>query len=348
MVTIIDVAKKANVSKSTVSQYLNKRYKYMSLETKARINEAIEELNYIPNHVGRSLRQKKTAMIGVIVANILHNFSTQFTRGIEDICNEHGIQVILCNADDNPIKERHYIEMLKARQVDGLFVFPTGDNHDLYEEMLKANFPLVFIDRFVDELDIDAVLIDNFKATSLAVEHFKSNVFKNMGILTTTLVNQVTTRIERIEGFKKALSHHNLPFHQEWINGVEILSMQRLLECMFSKQKKPEAILAGNDLTLTEILKFAKNKGYKIPQDFALIAIDHITYASHYDPTITTIVQPVDYLTQEAFKLMNRKMKCKSNENLKPKEIIRVPPELLVRQSSLNTKQSKESGEDGI
>src|SRR5699024_3994267 len=210
MVTIIDVAKKANVSKSTVSQYLNKRYKYMSLETKARINEAIEELNYIPNHVGRSLRQKKTAMIGVIVANILHNFSTQFTRGIEDICNEHGIQVILCNADDNPIKERHYIEMLKARQVDGLFVFPTGDNHDLYEEMLKANFPLVFIDRSVDELDIDAVLIDNFKATSLAVEHFKSNVFKNMGILTTTLVNQVTTRIERIEGFKKVLSHHNL------------------------------------------------------------------------------------------------------------------------------------------
>lgn len=338
MVTIKEVADLANVSKSTVSQYLNKRYKYMSLETKARIKEAIEELNYVPNYVGRSLRQKKTAMIGVIVANILHNFSTQFTRGIENICNEHDIHVIICNADDNPDKERHYIEMLKARQVDGLFLFPTGGNHDLYEEMLKANFPLVFIDRFVEELDIDAVLIDNFKATSQAVTHFKANGFENIGMLTTTLVNQVTPRIERVEGFKKALLRNDLAIHQDWINGVEIANMQDSLESMFSKPKKPQAILAGNDLTLAEVLKFSKNKGYQIPRDFSLIAIDHITYADFYDPTITTIVQPIELLTQEAFNLMNKKMDYESHKGLKSREIIRVEPELIIRQSSLKMK----------
>src|SRR5690606_8643057 len=101
-VTIIDVAKRAGVSKSTVSQYLNGRYEYMGADTRERIKQAVEELGYRPNTIARSLKKKKTKTIGVILANILYSFSTKVIRAIEDVCNREGYQVIICNADDNP------------------------------------------------------------------------------------------------------------------------------------------------------------------------------------------------------------------------------------------------------
>src|SRR5690554_6439026 len=130
-ITIADVAKHAGVSKSTVSQFLNKRYDYMGEDTKKRIEDSIKQLHYRPNILARSLKQKSTTTIGIIVANILHNFSTQVMRAIEDVCHKYDFHVIVCNADDNPDKEKNYIEMLQAKQVDGIILFPTGDNEEL-------------------------------------------------------------------------------------------------------------------------------------------------------------------------------------------------------------------------
>ncbi|MEH7078951.1 LacI family DNA-binding transcriptional regulator, partial [Bacillus velezensis] len=113
-ITISDVAKYANVSKSTVSQFLNQRYDYMSEKTKQKIEAAIQELNYQPNFVARSLKQKSTFTVGVVVANILHTFSTQVIRAVEDYFHEQGFHIIVCNADDEPEKEKKYIEMLRA------------------------------------------------------------------------------------------------------------------------------------------------------------------------------------------------------------------------------------------
>lgn len=127
-ITISDVAKYANVSKSTVSQFLNQRYDYMSEKTKQKIEAAIQELNYQPNFVARSLKQKSTFTVGVVVANILHTFSTQVIRAVEDYFHEQGFHIIVCNADDEPEKEKKYIEMLRAKQVDGIIIFPTGEN----------------------------------------------------------------------------------------------------------------------------------------------------------------------------------------------------------------------------
>src|SRR5690625_1459685 len=125
-ITIADVAKHAGVSKSTVSQYLNKRYNYMGEKTKLRIEQAVAELGYSPNIVARSLKQKSTTTIGVIVANILHVFSTQVIRAIEDFCNDMNFHVIVCNADDDPVKEKRYIDMILAMQVDGFFFLCIG------------------------------------------------------------------------------------------------------------------------------------------------------------------------------------------------------------------------------
>jgi LacI family kdg operon repressor len=331
MTTIVDVAKLAGVSKSTVSQYLNNRYHYMSADTKKRVEHAIAELNYRPNIVARSLKQKKTSMIGIIVANILHSFSTNFTRAVEDICHEHDIHVIICNADDDPEKERRYIETLRDKQVDGLIVFPTGGNIELYESMVKENFPIVFVDRYIKNIKIDTILLDNDNAAALAVQLFKENGYKRMGILTNTLVHHVTPRIERVEGFKKALQENQLPIKEEWIQGIEISGMQDYLENMFSKNEKPQALLAGNDLTLMEILKFVNRKRLRVPQDLALIVIDHVSFASFFEPGITTIIQPTVEMAQEAAKLLLKKIN--QNDESETQNLIRFKPELIKRQS---------------
>lgn len=179
-ITITDVANHAKVSKSTVSQYLNKRYEYMSEKTRKKIEETIEELNYQPNIIARSLKQKSTFTVGVVVANILHTFSTQVIRAIENYFYEQGFHIIVCNADDNPEKEKNYIEMLRAKQVDGIIIFPTGDNLDLYQRMKSDQFPIVFMDRTIEELNIATVMLDNHLASKLAVIGSLKRVLKTL------------------------------------------------------------------------------------------------------------------------------------------------------------------------
>src|SRR5699024_6378556 len=119
-VTISDVAQHAGVSKSTVSQYLIRRHDYMGKNTKEKIERAIKELEYSTNMVARSLKQNASTTTGVIAANILHVFSTQVIRALEDCCHDEGFHVVVCNADDNRNKDKIYIDMVRATQVDGI------------------------------------------------------------------------------------------------------------------------------------------------------------------------------------------------------------------------------------
>jgi LacI family transcriptional regulator, kdg operon repressor len=329
-VTITDVAKHAGVSKSTVSQYLNKRFDYMAEKTKEKIELAIEELGYHPNFIARSLKQKSTTTIGVITANILHVFSTQIIRAIEDFCNQLDFHVIVCNADDDPEKERKYIEMLRAKQVDGIIIFPTGSNVQSYEQMIKEEFPIVFIDRFVPGIKASAVLLDNMKAATLAVNEFARKGYDKIGIIMPEKAELVTPRLERINGFKKALNANGLHIYPEYIKSLEVKNMYNALEEMLGLQEPPNAIIAGNDLTLYEVLKYIKEKDMQIPEDLAVIAIDDVPFANIYYPAITSIAQPAFEMGTKAANLLFEKIK---NQIAPSEEVYRFEPKLIVRSS---------------
>lgn len=330
-VTMADVAAHASVSKSTVSQYLNERYDYMGEATKAKIKQAIEELGYQPNFVARSLKQKSTKTIGVIVANILHTFSTEVSRAIEDVCNEEGFHTIVCNADDNPDKEKKYIEMLRAKQVDGLIVFPTGNNRDLYRKMVEESYPIILLDRWFADIEIPAVMLENELASRLAVEHFVERGYGKIGLITTSILEHITPRQERVDGFEKGMAEHNLPIQGHFVQSVSKEKIQDALDEMLSYEDRPEAIIAGNDLVLTEVLKYAKQQQLSIPEDLALIGIDDVPYASFYTPAITTVAQPtfkMGKMSAELLlkKILNQQVDTSTNE-------IRFQPTLMVRDS---------------
>lgn len=328
-VTISDVAKHAGVSKSTVSQFLNGRYEYMSEETKKRIEEAIKELDYQPNILARSLKQKTTSTIGVIVANILHEFSTQIIRSIEDYCNMYNFNVIVCNADDDPTKEKKYIETLRAKQVDGLIIFPTGDNKKLYEKMEEERYPVVFVDRIVEGLQVPSILLNNEQAAELAVEHFLEKGYERLGIITSSLIKNITPRIERVHGFKQALQKRGLPVHDSFIKGMEVQEIQKGLHAMLQMDAPVQAVLAGNDRALKEILKYVNSHSIKIPEELAIIGIDDVSFAEFYAPKLTTIAQPTFEMGKEAARILLDMIKGKTTKT----GIIRFEPKLLVRDS---------------
>ncbi|KAB2330999.1 LacI family DNA-binding transcriptional regulator [Bacillus mesophilum] len=330
-VTIADVAKHAGVSKSTVSQYLNQRFDYMREETKIRIEETINELGYKPNILARSLKQKSTTTIGVIVANILHVFSTQVIRAIEDVCNEKDFHVIICNADDQPEKEKKYIDMLRAKQVDGLILFPTGKNVEQYQELISENYPVVFIDRLINGLQTDTVLLDNEKASFLAVDSFVKHGYSKIAVLSPPIEPDVTPRVERLSGYKKALEHHQLSIREEFIVSGKTTDMQSLIHHLFQLSDPPKAILATNDRSLMELLSYVKKNKLSIPKDIGLIGIDDVSFADIYNPGLTTVAQPAFEMGEKAAELLFKRIQEKEEPN--QAEIYRFEPTLIQRES---------------
>lgn len=321
-VTMADVAREAGVSKSTVSQYLNKRYEYMGEKTKQKIEQAIETLGYQPNFLARSLKQKRTSLIGIIVANITHYFSTEVSRAIEDFFHQYDLQTIVCNADDDPEKEKKYIEMLRAKQVDGLIIFPTGKNNELYESMVKQGYPVVFVDRKVENLDVFSVITDNTESTYKAIQHFIENGHRNIAFAVQPLT--VSTRIERLEGYKKALTEAGLEVNPDYIIQASIPEMKKKLEQLFSLEIKPTALFAANDRVFIALGEFLKEKGMKFGKDLDVVVFDNIPFSQMLETTLSFIIQPAAKMGTKAAELLYEQIRKESHEP----EVFVFPSEL--------------------
>jgi LacI family transcriptional regulator, kdg operon repressor len=330
-ITMQDVAIKAGVSKSTVSQFINNRYEYMAEETKNRIEEAIRELGYIPNYIAKSLKQKKTSTIGVIVANILHAFSTEIIRAIEDVCECNEVQIFVCNADDDPEKERSYIEMLRAKQVDGLIIFPTSGNVNLYNLLKKSQFPIVFIDRKMEPAIYPTYMLDNEKAAQKAVNELINSGKSKIGLVGTSLERSITPRVERVEGFKKTLEENGIPINEKWIITAERHEITDCLERVWEDKDLPDAFFAVNDLSLIELLKFLKKKNLAIPQNVSVTAVDDSPFMEVLTPPITVVKQPTFEMGKAAAeKILELTALGKLEEEY---EVTRYMPELVRRDS---------------
>ncbi|MBC1435580.1 LacI family transcriptional regulator [Listeria rocourtiae] len=330
-ITIEDVAKKAGISKSTVSQYLNKRYEYMSQGTREKIEQIIHELNFHPNESARNLKNKKTTLVGIVVANIRHAFSTEMIRIIENALEEQDIYVIICNSDDNPEKEEHHIRALLSRKVDALIIFPTETNATIYQQVVEEEITVVFIDRIVEGLCVDTILLDNHTAASLAVSKLVTGGHRKIAMFTLPTKSAISPRIERIEGYKASLNACGIPFKTDFLYSGELHTLQTGLTKMFQLKEKPNALIAGNDLVLREILHFLKVQKLTIPTDVAVIGIDDVSYADIYQPSLTTIAQPTEKMGLKVAEIILNRLESKKK---KEAGVYRFVPELKQRDSS--------------
>ena len=287
-VTINDVAHEANVSKSTVSHYLNGHFTKMGPETRERIARAVGKLDYSPNHIAKSLKNKRTMTIGVIVANILHNFSTRVIRSIEDYAHVHGYHVIVCNTDNSSDKEADYIRMLMAKQVDGLVVIPTAKNEALFTELAEKHYPIVFIDRYIEDVPIQSHMLDNRVSVKMAFHHLSEKGHREIGFLSEP-VEAIVARQERYDAYLEFCGSYGVrPISIQ----VEKEGMVPELEQSAAQGSLPACLIVANDLALLELLKVAKQRDIQIPRELSIISIDDIEFADFFNPGITVIAQP--------------------------------------------------------
>jgi DNA-binding LacI/PurR family transcriptional regulator len=334
-VRMIDVARKAGVSKSTVSQYLNGRYDYMSVETKDRIKQAVEEMGFVPNALARSLKMKQTYTIATIVSNILNPFSTATTRGAEDCCNKNGFELILCNADDRPSKEKEYIETLVAKQVDGLIVSTTERNNDLLFAVNKRT-PITILGRSVPDINCDTVRVDSYSGIKLAIEHLVSLGHSRLAMF--ALPHQevnISPRRERVQAFRALTGEFGLPLKPEWVVEVSKKDEEALVEAVrdvLGRPEPPTAFIGANDLISIALFKALKKRlNLRIPEDVALLSFDDWEWANLLDPPITVVAQPAYEMGYMAAELVLKRIREKSGE-YKP-EFMVYQPELIARQS---------------
>ena len=292
-ITIKDVAERAGVSISTVSQYLNGRYSYMGEETKKRIGRAVTDLGYRPNFMARNLKNRSTKTIGIIVSNILHHFAVSMTRRIEDYCDDDGYNLIICNADDDSEKEEKYINNLLEKQVDGLIIMPTTGNDALYKKLSNQNFPVVFIDRFMEGVDIPSFKLDNHHAVTLAYDYLTEQKVEQYCYIGASDAMDLTPRVERLEQFKKLAPGGR-------IITDENDELYNRIEAEFTGNQS-NGVLLANDFALMAFLKYANHRGLDLNGENRIIAVDDLPLAGVYRPGIPTIAQPIEEIAQNAY-----------------------------------------------
>jgi len=330
-VTIKDVAKKANVSITTVSRVINKIEGYTNEETKKRILKVIEELDYKPNALARSLVTKRTKTIGLILPDISNPFFPSIAKSVEDLVNELGYNLILCNSYDDTEKEANYINVLKEKCVDGILLSSkqTKDKYDIY----KDDIPMVFIDR-KPEVEVKyGVFVDNYNGAYNATKHLIDLGHRSIACITGP--KNINTTIERLRGYKDALIDNHIECDETIIksNDYAIEGGYEAAKDLI-KNHNITAIFTHDDLMACGVYKAAKELSYKIPDDISVVGFDDITLVEFLDPPLTTIKQPTEDIGKVSVEIL---MDLIENNKIQGK-IISLDTELIVRESTKNIK----------
>ncbi|MFD3446578.1 LacI family DNA-binding transcriptional regulator [Microbacteriaceae bacterium 4G12] len=300
MSTIKDVAKLAGVSVATVSRVLNKNG-YVHEDTLKKVEKAIELLNYKPSTVARSLYKKSSRLIGLVVPDILNPFFPEVARAVEDIAQEEGYTVVLCNSDESLEKEKAYIDVLLRNNVDGFIVATNPQNSVNY---MNLDVPVVAIDRiFTDR--ISTVYADNYKGSKQATELLLQKGCQCLAHVRGP--RDVSTANERYEGFLDVVAKKNIPYvvvESEFdLETSEQVAIQLLKE-----HPQIDGIVAGNDLIAVAAVKAALQQGIQIPEGLQIIGFDGISMTEMMYPSITTVAQPIYEMGKIATQLLLRKI----------------------------------------
>ncbi|MFV2047601.1 LacI family DNA-binding transcriptional regulator [Metabacillus sp. YM-086] len=332
-VTISDVAKKAGVSKSTVSRIINGNHEQNTEETIQRVLKVIEELDYKPNALARSLKSTKTNVIGIILSNLQNQFWSNALEGVEDTCRSLGYNLMICNSNDEGQLEEDHIRSFQMRQLDGLIINPTLKNKQLYQKLMEDGFPFVSINRKIYNLDVHVVTVNNINGANVAIQHLIDLGKKKIAIFLYPPA-EISPRLERLEGYKRTLLNNGIEINQSLIQivGEEKGEVEEAVKGLIHSKHIPDAIFSTNNMMTLEILEGIKNQGLKVPDDIALVGYDETIWAKHLYPPLTTVKQPAYEMGSFAAKKVIQLIEASKDEVQLPK-VVSLEPSLIIRES---------------
>jgi len=331
-----DIAKKLNISVSTVSRVVNNK-QYVKPKTREMVVQALNELNYRPNQVARSLKNKITRTIGIMVPDISEDFFAYVIKGVDSVLSKNGYTIVLCDTGENPEKEELYLNLLLEKQIDGVILATVCKEHKTINKLIGYGVPIIFIDNLPKiKSNYDSVIIDNSKASYIATEHLINLGHKNIGIIVGKL--DETTGYERLIGYKKALEDNKIDVDERLIrvgDFKEKSGHENMKSLLDSNDYLTALYVASSKMTYGAI-KAIKEKGLKIPEDISLVGFDIHDISGLISPSITTILQPEEHIGKVAAELMMKRL-FEPDERLSQKIVLE--PEILIRDSCGHTQR---------
>lgn len=303
--TIKDVAEKANVSIATVSRILNNLPGY-SEKTKAKVLSAIKELGYQPNAVARGLINKKTQTIGVLFPDVSSSLSSEFLNGIEDMCNEVGHSVIVCNTASNGMRTKKYLQVLNEKRVDGIIFTSEMMTDDYYEMIQDMNIPVVLLSTVSYKYPIPYVRVDDRHAAYNGAEHLIKKGHRNIGMISGPKSDPIAGTM-RVEGFLSALNEFGLPADEglvEYAAGFSFKDGVSALPKLLKRNPDVTGVMISSDELAIGAMSAAYKMGIKIPDELSLIGYDNLPISEMCIPPLTTISQPLYEMGSKSAKLL--------------------------------------------
>jgi LacI family transcriptional regulator len=327
--TLADIARAMGVSKMTVSRAIN-NHPEISPETRARILEVAQRMNYRPNQFARALTTNRSGLLGVVVPDLMHSYFAEICRGIESVAKPLGYQNLICSTDEDAASEEVEIEALLPR-TDGLIVASSAsaDETRFYRRILRDRAKVVLIDRLLEGLKCSTVTTDDVKVGALATEHLINLGHRRVGHLKGTTAS---TAVKRFQGYRETLAKHRIPLDESLVRecGFTESDGYQSMRAWIASGDVPPALFAANDPAAIGAMTAMTEAGLRIPDDVAIVGGGNIHYGDMLRVPLTTVAWSTSEMGQNAGRLLIAMVEGKK----RPKEQhIIVQPELVVRES---------------
>jgi LacI family transcriptional regulator len=326
--TINDVARRAFVSKTTVSHVINNT-RFVDPATRQRVLAAVAELDYRPSNIARSLTTHRTGTVGMIVADASNYFFAELARGAEDGLRSGDYALIMCSTDEDLEREVHYFDMLLSQRVEGIVAATTSQKWAALSQAEAHHTPIVFVDRMVDGLDGPYVGTDNENGGYQAARHFLEMGHRQIGIVVGT--PRLPPLSARLKGFSRALSEWGVSLPPEWVVSceVDVESSRAAARALLARPHRPAALFAVNNLLTLGALLAARDLGLRCPEDIGLLGFDDHPWAAVCAPPLSMVRQPAREIGYTAANILRGLIEGQPPTH----PVTTVSCELIVRQS---------------
>ena len=334
-VTLLELAKRLNLSPSTVSRALNNRHR-ISEETRKRVKALAEELEYQPNPAAKNLRESRTYVIGVLIPQIANTFFASTISGIESVTLESGYQIMICQSNESVEKELAVAQSLLSSRVDGILYCPSGNTQEFkhLRTFLRKDIQVVFFDRISVDFEASKVVVDDYEGAVNAVDHLFQTGCRRIAHLAGP--QPLYNSKERLNGYLEGLRKNKLEVDKELIRFCEVDSavIQEHARNLLDLAQPPDAIFTWNDHVAYEVIRVCKSKGIRIGRDISLVGFGDLPTSTLVDPELTTVVQPSFELGRIAARIMLEQLEKEIKEIPIEYQTVTLKTELKIREST--------------
>lgn len=332
-VTLKDIAKRLNLSVSTVSRALHNP-QGISPKTAELVHKIAEEMHYLPNSLASSLRTKRSQTLGVIVPEVSSYFFASALAGINTLAAQHNYQTIICQSGDDPAEEAKQVEILMSGKVDGLLISVAEGTRE-YEHILEAKeeLPVVLFDRIVPDLGIDWVEADDYGGAYQAVLHLLSCGYRKIAHLAGPA--HLANSRQRLAGYRAALQHFKVAADESLIHncGFEVAAAKQCVNQLLAQHPDVEAIFAVNDEVGVAAIQTLKRVGYNVPERVAVIGFGNYPISQIIEPELSTVQHNAFKIGQEAAAMLFSRL-TSSNHSIVIFQKKVIATQVIVRQST--------------